>query len=252
MTAFEGTFNNFRPFLRKELAEWWQRRAALITFAVVAALGTIGTLATRIDELQGGVPQAGMLDPTANVLAAKFPDWILFAAIFASIGILAQERATGTLAWTLSKPISRSSVLLAKWTAAVIVLATFGLALPLAVSVAVATWAYGAMPDLGSVAAFGLVLAGVPAFFVALNLTVATRLGSQAGIAAIAFAVYAAPYLFGSFLPAIAELWPTSIGLVAASVATGSAPNVASVAGWAAAVLGLVVVGVLVLDREDL
>jgi hypothetical protein len=94
MTAFDGLFHGFRPFLRKELSEWWQRRAAAITFAVVAGLGLIGTLATRIDEALGGVPEAGTLDPTMNVLGAKFEDWILFAAIFASIGILARERAT--------------------------------------------------------------------------------------------------------------------------------------------------------------
>jgi hypothetical protein len=130
-------------------------------------------------------------------------------------------------------------------------LAIFAVVVPLVVSVLVATLSYGSLRNLGSVAAFGLVMFGVPAFFVALNVAVATRLGSQAGIAAIAFAVYGAPYLIGAFAPSIAELWPTSIALVAGAVAGGSAPNGPVVASWALAVLGLIVLGILALDRED-
>jgi ABC-type transport system involved in multi-copper enzyme maturation permease subunit len=252
MTATTPPLLGFRPFFRKELADWWQRRAALITFAVVAALGAMGTLATRIDELAGGVAEAAMLDPTANVLNAKFEDWILFAGIFASIGILTQERVMGTLAWTLSKPVSRSSVLLAKWTAAVVMLAVFAVALPLVVSVGIATWAYGSLPDLGSVAVFGLILVAVPAFFVGFNLALATRLGSQAGIAAAAFAVFGAPYLLVSFLPIVAEVWPTAMGAMAGAVAGGADPNLPTIAGWAVAVAAVGALGLLALGREDL
>lgn len=242
----------FRPFLRKELSEWWQSRAALVTFAVVGALGILGTLATRIDELAGGIPTAGELDPTANVLGAKFDQWILFAAIFASIGMLINERASGTLAWTLSKPISRSSVLLAKWVAAVVMFAVFAVALPLAVSVGVATWSYGAVPDIGAVARFGLVLVGLPAFFVALNLALATRIDSQAGVAAIAFAVVGAPYLIGAFLPSVAEVWPTAIAVMAVPFAIGEPANLPTVASWAITTLVIGACGLVIFSREDL
>jgi ABC-type transport system involved in multi-copper enzyme maturation permease subunit len=252
MTASAISVHGFRPFLRKELSEWWQRRAAVVTFVVVGALGILGTLATRIDELAGGVPTAAMLDPTANVLGAQFHQWILFAGIFASIGMLISERASGTLAWTLSKPISRSSVLFAKWTAAVVMLAVFAVALPLAVSVGIATWSYGAVPDLATVARFGLVLLGLPAFFVALNLAVATRIDSQAAVAAIAFAVVGAPYLIGSFVPGVAELWPTTIAQMAAPFATGEPANLPTVASWAIALVALGVIGLLIFNREDM
>jgi ABC-type transport system involved in multi-copper enzyme maturation permease subunit len=252
MTATTSPLYGFRPFLRKELFEWWQRRAALIIFGAVAALGLVGTLATRIDELFGGFPTTAMLQPTANILGAQFHQWIMYAAVFASIGLLTQERATGTLAWTLSKPISRASVLLAKWTAGVVVLAVFAVALPLALSVAVATWSYGSLPDLGSVARFGLVMLSVPAFFVALNLALATRIDSQAAIAAIALAVTGVPYLFGAFLPLVAELWPTSIVELAVPFATGTAPNLPTIAGWAFAVVGLGAIGLMLFNREDM
>lgn len=244
--------HGFRPFFRKELSEWWHRRAALITFLVVSGLGIVGTLASRIDETAGGVPTPGMLDPTANVLGAQFNQWILFAAIFASIGMLISERASGTLAWTLSKPVSRTSVLLAKWVAAVVMMGIFAVILPLAVSVGIATWSYGAVPDLGTVARFGLVLLGLPAFFVALNLAVATRIDSQAAVAAIAFAVVATPYLIGGFVPGVVELWPTTIAEMAAPFATGEPANLPTVASWAITLVAIGVVGLLFINREDM
>jgi hypothetical protein len=252
MTASTNRLLGFQPFFRKELAAWWQSRAALVTVGAVGALATVGTLATRIDELAGGIPSPDMLAPTANVLGGQFHQWVSMAAILATIGTLTHERATGTLAWTLSKPISRTSVLLAKWAAAVVMLGVFAVVLPLGISTVVATLAYGSAPELDVVAKYGLVLLGVPAFIAALNLALATRLDSQAGIAAIALLVFATPYFFGGFLPAIGELWPTSIGVMAGMVATGSAPNVPTVASWAICIAAVGAAGLLVFDREDI
>jgi len=243
----------FGPFVRKELSEWWQRRAILATFGAISVLGIIGTLATRIDErLSGLAPAAAQLDPTMNVLGALFDQWILFAAIFASIGLLIQERTTGTLAWTLSKPISRTSLLLAKWLVAVVMLAVFGLVLPLAVSVGVATWAYGSVPDLGRVATLGGVLIAVPAFYVAFNLALSTRLNSQAGVAAIAAGAAMVPLLIGGFLPVLVELWPTTMSSVAMAMAGGEAPHLPTILSWAVVVTGLGIAGLVTFQREDL
>jgi len=252
MTANTLTLTGFRPFLRKEVADWWRRRAALATVLIVAALGAIGTLAGRIDQTISGAGTAADPAPTVNVLGAKFEDWVLFAAIFTSIGLITQERTSGTLAWTLSKPVSRASVLLGKWTAGVLMLGVFAVALPLTASVVVATLAYGDVPDIGVIARFGLVLLAVPAFFVALNLAVATRLNSQAGIAAIAFGMFGAPYLISAFAPQIAELWPTAIAAMAGGFAVGDAPNVATVASWALSIVALGALAVLAFNREDL
>lgn len=252
-----GTTNfgllGFGSFMRKELAEWWQRRAILATFGAITVLGIIGTLATRIDEwLSGLAPAAAQLDPTMNVLGALFDQWILFAAIFASIGLLIQERTTGTLAWTLSKPISRTSLLLAKWLVAVAMLAVFGLVLPLAVSVVVATWAYGSVPDLGRVATFGGVLIALPAFYVAFNLALSTRLNSQAGVAAIGAGAAMVPLLIGGFLPVLVELWPTSMSSVAMAMAGGEAPHLPTILSWAVVMIGLGIAGLVIFQREDM
>lgn len=252
MTAMSIHSQGFRPFLAKELHEWWARRGATTTFLVVSALGIVGTLATRIDEVMGGVPSASMLDPTTNVLGAQFDQWVVMAAIFGSLGLLTTERDSGTLAWTLSKPVSRSAVLVAKWASAVTVIAVAGIALPLVVSSVVATVAYGSVPDVLTVASFGVLLAAVAAFIVALNLSLATRIDSQAGIAAIAFAFFAAPYLLGSLLPSLAAWWPTAIGAVAGSVAAEGSMPAATLVGWAVGLLVAGTAGLLIFSREDL
>ena len=243
----------FRPFFRKELMEWWKRRAALATFAVVGVLVIIGTLSTRIDELaEGGTASAAALDPTFNVIGALLDQWVAFAAIFASIGILIQERSTGTLAWTLSKPVSRNAMLLAKWAASVIMLAIFSIVLPLGVSVVVATIAYGSVPDLVVVAKFAATLVAIPAFFVTLNLAFATRLNSQAAIAAIAIGIAAVPLFFGSLLPVVSEVWPTQIGALAVAMAGGEPAHLPIIASWAAVVLVFGAGGLFAFSREDL
>jgi ABC-type transport system involved in multi-copper enzyme maturation permease subunit len=252
MNVIQTQSSGFRPFLRKELLEWWKGRAALVILVAVGGLGILGTLATRIDEWSGGTTTPGMLQPTANILGAQFHQWILYAGIFASIGLLTQERATGTLAWTLSKPMSRSSLLFAKWTAAMVMLTAFAVVLPLTISVGVATWSYGSLPDLAAVARYGLVLLGLPAFFVALNLALATRIGSQAAIAAIAFAVLAVPYFIGAFLPAVTEFWPTSIAAMAVPFATESTLHVPTLASWALALVVIGVSGLVSINLEDM
>jgi ABC-type transport system involved in multi-copper enzyme maturation permease subunit len=252
MNAEKRPLQGFWPFFWKEISEWWKGRGALTTAVVLSALGTLGTLATRIDELAGGIPTAAELDPTRNILGAQFQQWIVFASIFASIGMLIKERDSGTLSWTLSKPVSRSALLLAKWLAGPVMLTIFGLVIPLAWSMAVATFAYGSLPDLGAIATMGGWMVAIPAFVVALNLALATRVQSQAGIAAIGFGVALAPYLASTFLPIVAELWPTSMAQMAILVADGDAPNLPTVTSWAVTLVVIGFGGLLVFSREDL
>jgi ABC-2 type transport system permease protein len=252
MNATSWPLQGFWPFFWKELSEWWRSRAALATLGVLAALGVLGTMSTRIDAWAGGIPTPVELDPTYNVIGAKFDQWIIFGSIFASIGMVINERERGTLAWTLSKPVSRGAVLLAKWGAGTVALALFGLAIPLVVAAGVADLAYGGLPEPGTVAVLGLWLVSLPAFVLALNLALATRIRSQAAIGAIAFAIVLAPYALNSFLPLLAELWPTSMASVATMVAAGDAPNIPTITSWAATLILIGSAGLLIFSREDL
>lgn len=247
-TSLQG----FVPFFRKELSEWLRGGGALVTAIVLSALGILGTLGTRIDELTGGTPTAAQVNATYNVIGAKFDQWIVFATVFASMGLILSERGSGTLAWTLSKPISRSALLFAKWLVATGALAVFGLLLPLAISAGVAAWAYGGAPDVGSLLVMAAWLAAAAGFIVALNLALATRIGSQAGVGAIAFAVAVIPYIAGALMPSLAEVWPTSVATMGTMVAAGDALNLRTVAGWLVCLVAVGAIGLLMFSREDM
>lgn len=253
-----GLLLGFGTFFRKEIQWWWSSRAALSVLAVATVLGGLSVVAVRlvlvITKAVGEPMPAGAisLDPTINVLGAQWDQWLILVTIFVSMGMLTTERDRGTLAWSLSKPLSRTSLLLAKWSAGVLMIGTFGLALPILVGTAAAVIAYGGMPDVGRVATLSALLMTVPALFLALTLCAGTRLGNQAGIAALAFGVAAIPLLIGPFLRGFAELWPTSIGAWSTAVATGQSASVMTPVVWALVTLVVAVVAADQFGRRDL
>ena len=85
--------------------------------------------------------------PIDNLLFAIGTQFIVLAAIFATMSLLIAERDSGTLAWTISKPVSRTSVLVSKWLTATLVLWVAAVVIPLAVTTVLVTVLYG-LPDL--------------------------------------------------------------------------------------------------------
>jgi len=245
----------FRPFVRKELVEWIRSWRAVILFGVATAMMVLSTLSARFAELTAqanGVPVPAdlSLDPTLNVIA-KWPEWLFFFAIVFSVNLLIVERDRGTLAWTLSKPISRTALLAGKWTAGMIAFVVFGLILPMAACVVAAIVAYG-MPDLGTVAVATVLLAATPAFFFALTLAAAVVLPSQPPVAGVAIAVAIAPGILGTFVPGIAEALPPSIGPWAVLFAVGAPVSAVTPIAWAVGTIAAAVFGIAMLRRADL
>jgi len=258
MQAPSGALLGFGTFFRKELQWWWSGRAAIVVFAIATLLGGFSVLGDRlaltIATAQGQPIPAGAitLDPTLNVLHAQWDQWLVFITIFVSMGLLTTERDSGTLAWSLSKPLSRTSLLLAKWGAALVMLGIFAIALPMLVGTALAPLAYGGLPELGRVATLALLMLSVPAFFLALTLALGTWIRSQAGIAGTAFAVAAVPLVVGMFLPTLAQMWPSSIGGWSTALAGGSAVTPGPPLAWIAAMVFLAVVAGGNFARADL
>ncbi len=243
------------PFIRKELHEWLRSRRALVLLGVTTMMMVLNTLSARFAQLSAhgaGVPVPSGLtfDPTANVLV-KWPQWVFFFAIVFSASLFVVERDRGTLAWTLSKPLSRTALLVGKWTAAMIMFTIFGIVLPMAASVVAAEVAYGT-PDLGTVLVATVLLTATPAFFVALTLALATILPSQPPVAGIAAGVAIAPGILGSFLPGIADWLPPSMGPWAVAVAMGHPVSMATPVAWALGTAAAAVLGTVMLRRADL
>ena len=80
------------------------------------------------------------------------------AAIFAVMGLIVGERESGTLAWTASKPVSRSAIWLSKFGVSTAVLWVAAGLIPLAATVALVIALYGPVPA-GAVAIMAIGIA---------------------------------------------------------------------------------------------
>jgi len=251
-SARNGMFLGFGTFFRKEIADWVRSRRALIVGAFVIASAVFTTLIPVISGMAGDTSDMGIsLDPTHNVLFGWGGQSMAIVILLATMALLSGERDRGTLAWSLTLSLSPTSILAAKWLAAMLVLAVVAMVVPLAISVAVATVAYGSLPALGTVGLFAVLYLAVPAFYVALTLTLGSFVKSTAGIAAIGFIVALLPSMLGSVAPIVGEVSPTAIGTWAMAVATGQPAPTLSLIGFLVSMAGLAVAAKVIFDRQE-
>jgi ABC-2 type transport system permease protein len=249
-----GLFLGFGNVFRKEVTEWLRGRRAIVVAIVSIISVTFTTLVPFVVRATGQASSGPPLsmEPTANVLYGWGGQTLQIVALLATMGLLSVERDRGTLAWSLANPVSRASVLFAKFGAAFLAIGVLSVLLPIAVSVGIATIAYGGMPDLQTVGTFAVLYLAVPAFWIALTIFLGTFIKGAAGIAGIGFAVLILPTLIAGFLPMVSELSPTSIGTWAVAVATGEPASTLTLAGWVAGVGALLVGAKLTFDRQEL
>jgi len=251
-TRSRTPFLGFRNVFRKEAMEWLRGRGALVVGIVSIGLAVFTTL---LPFLQAATAPAGTpplsRDPTVNVLLGWNGQSTAIVALLATMGLISTERDRGTLAWSLTNPVSPTSIIAGKFAAALLVFGAVGVVVPLAVSVVVAAFAYGALPDLAVVGRFTVLYLMVPAFFIAVMVAVGTGVKATAGIAAIGFLVLLAPPLLGAVLPVVNEISPTSIARWVSATATGQAASTLTLVGWVLSMTALAIGGKLVFDRQE-
>jgi ABC-type transport system involved in multi-copper enzyme maturation permease subunit len=247
-----GMFLGFGTFFRKEIQDWVRGRRALVVGAVVTAAAAFTTVIPFVVGATGetGGPPLSM-DPTVNVLLGWSGQTLPIVALLASMALLSGERDRGTLAWSLTRPLSPTSILVAKWLSAVSVLAAVAIFIPLAVSVGIATVVYGGLPDLGTVGLFAALYVSIPAFYVALTLAIGTAVKGTGGIAGLAFVVMFLPSVIGALVPIVAEAAPTAIGGWAMAVATGQPASTLTLAGFLGSMAVLAVAAKVIFDRQE-
>jgi ABC-type transport system involved in multi-copper enzyme maturation permease subunit len=252
--ATGGPLLGFRTVFRKEVTEWLRGRAAFIVAAVAIASAIFTTVIPFIVKATGEAAEGLTLtnDPTANVLLGwRGAQTYAVIAVLATMALITAERDRGTLSWSLSNPLSPSSFIAAKFCAAVTVVGTAIVIVPLAISAVVATVAYGAVPDLGRVAVFGALFLTVPIFYIGLNVTLGSFVKSTAGVAGIALLVMFLPSAVGGLFPIVNEASPTSIGTWAWLTATGTTASMLTLAGWAISMVVLAVGAKLIFERQE-
>ncbi len=236
---------------RKEIAEWVRGRRALVVGVVSVAAAGLSTLIPLLVPKDSPGAASLSMDPTVNVLMGWAGLTFAIVALLATMGLVSAERDRGTLAWSLTNPVSPTGILAAKWSAAMVVYGLVGVALPLAVSTVVATVAYGQAPDLATVGLFAVLYLTVPAFYIGLTVALGTGLKSTAGIAGVGFLVMFLPSGIGALVPVVNEVSPTSIGTWAIATATGHPASALTLGGWLLSMAILAVGAKLVFDRQE-
>ena len=74
------------------------------------------------------------MDPTTNVLLGWTGQTVALIALVATMALVSAERDRGTLAWTLTNPVSPTSIIAAKFVAAFLVFSLAAVLLPMLVS----------------------------------------------------------------------------------------------------------------------
>jgi ABC-type transport system involved in multi-copper enzyme maturation permease subunit len=174
----------------------------------------------------------------------------VIAAIFAVIALITAERESGTLAWTASKPVSRSAIWMAKFASATGVMWLVAGMVPLMASVIVVVVLYGSVP-VTSVAAVALGMGMVIALYVAVALAASTLVTSQAAVAGITLVVLSVAPMLAQILPD-PLLMPTSILDWAVTLGLGGSAGVLPVVGWAVSLGALVAFSLRRMERMEL
>lgn len=205
-----GPFTGFGNFLRKELRDWWKSWRLIVVFAVMTLILSMMVFKgyKNVQEKEQLLPGQTkeliatrlllvVFEPPPNVAGLVVQ---IFIMIFSTMGLMTNEKSSGTLAWNLSKPLGRTGLFVAKWLAATIMLWLCMCVGPVTVA-SICMKAYHKI-DVDIVKMAPVVGASVAwiALWVLLSLTVSLRFQSQAAVAGIMIAFWAAPNLFGVLL----------------------------------------------------
>jgi ABC-type transport system involved in multi-copper enzyme maturation permease subunit len=250
--AAPGMFLGFRNTFRKEMTEWLRGPKSLVIAGVSVAWATFATLLPVIEKATSDQPVQLSSDPTASILLGWGGEVAALIAVVATMALLTTERDRGTLAWNLANPVAPTSIIAAKFVAAMLAFAVLAVAVPLGVAVGVATIAYGSLPDLSVLGVFAVLFLMLPAFYIGLTVALGTTFKSTGGVAGVALAVMFIPQLLGNVMPDIAAWSPTYIGAWAQAVATGEPAPMSTLASWVVAMIVLAVSAKLAFDREEL
>jgi len=252
---------NFLIVLRKELLEQFRTYKLLIIAAVLVVFGLISPLLAKLTpELLKAVPnlppELALIIP-APTLADAVAQYVknmsqfgILLALLMSMGSVAQEKERGTAAMLLTRPVSRETFLLAKFTALALI---FAASLVLA---ALGCWYYTlllfqALDWIPFLALNGLMLV-VFLDYIAMTLLCSTLARSQAAAAGLAFGGLVLLGGLGA-LPRIGDFLPGKLFSWGMALLIGKA-DPAWPALWISLglILALLLVAVILFRRQEL
>jgi ABC-2 type transport system permease protein len=241
-----GWRRGFTNLLRNENRMWWGTRKWLIHLLLwMVVLNGLILLVGMTDGQETNNPV-----PLYDTLIQVFFGVGIFATTIGIVataqGAIVGEKQLGTAAWVLSKPVSRSAFVLAKFVAYAVGFVSLATLVPSAMFYGESLLLAGRAPDLAPSLTAVAIMAVHTLFYLALTLLLGTLFNTRGPIAGIAMGVLFAGFLPPNLIPQAALLvLPWTLGQSAVALALGSAlpavwpiPVVATVV-WTALFIGL-------------
>lgn len=211
----------FANLLRKENRDWWRTRrwwVSILIWLVILNGITYAMLWTPMPDPNAPNPETAerTLQPPDVAVATTLLNLVILAGLFTPIGAvitmqgtITDEEKSGTAAWILSKPVSRTAFILAKLLANAVALLIVSLVVQWAVTYALFV-VRGSAPPLGPFA-FGVALLGLHLlFYLTLTLMLGALFSDRGPVIAIPIGVlFGAQFLMNNFASlALFTPWP--------------------------------------------
>lgn len=247
-------WTGFANLLRKEIAAWTGRRTWWVQPGIwlLVLTGPMMLPLALMREVFAAETE-GVFAVARQMFFGLGSSAPAIGAVLLMQGSVVTERELGTAAWVLSKPVTRSAMLLAKLVVNATALLLAAFALPGAVAFVLLSRENGAALPLAPFAtALGLAAVNV-LFYLVLTLALGATVRSRGVVLAVPLAALLAGDLLLGVLGRFGEITPWLVARFVPFVAEGGAlPTILPVAATFAWIVVLMVLAVVAFGREDL
>jgi len=213
-------------------SRWWRQALIwLVTINLILFFATIGLSEATEDAAAAGEP------PPANealMLYGIFGGmFVAFGVMIIMQGVIVGEKKSGTAAWIMSKPVTRTSFIASRLLSNSLGILTTAVLLPgLIAYLTIGLMTPGGWPSPLYFLAGLVVMAASMFFWLSLTLVSGTFFDSVSGVIAVPLATYFAMWLLPGFLSQLVYVSPVILTVggddgypsVASSLMTGEAP----------------------------
>lgn len=207
-----GWSAGFANLLGKELGAWWATRRwiihLLLWLGAIAGFILMGTLA----QYRTSTNPAADIEELIQMFFHLGGFFGLIGAVLVTQGAVVGERESGTAAWVLTKPTTRSAFILSKFTAIAPTFLLLSLVLPATATMVILTVFWGSAPPLAHFAEAVGILAVHQTFYIALTLMLGTLFHSRVPVGGVALGFWISGFIlpnvkfFASMTPYLP--WP--------------------------------------------
>ncbi len=217
-----GGFNNL---FSKELGDWFHSRRWIRQLILWVGIINVSTafimLAAASDAAQAAEEMPSTLEMGAQMIFAMMVIGGSIGAIIMAQDEVIGEKTSGTAAWVLSKPVSRSALILAKLLANTIGILVFVIGIPAVIGYFEVWAAAGtALPVAPYIAATGTAALG-PLFYMSLAIMLGVLFDRRGPVLGISLAVLLGGSALLNMLPALATALPLALQNISAALVLG-------------------------------